>query len=74
MILKIRVITNAKKKEIKKQKDLLKVYLISKPEKGKANKELIALLSSHFSVSKSRIEIIKGKKRKDKIIKILDKR
>lgn len=66
--MKIKVITNAKKQEIKKQGDLLKVYLISKPEKGKANNELINLLTDYFKTSKSNINIRKGKKSKNKII------
>ncbi|MBU2564615.1 DUF167 domain-containing protein [Patescibacteria group bacterium] len=66
--MKIKVITNAKKQEIKKQGDLLKVYLISKPEKGKANNELINLLTDYFKTSKSNINIRKGEKSKNKIM------
>lgn len=48
-------------------------YIISvkKPAiEGKANKALIELLSGYFDVPKSRIEIIKGHKSKNKVIEI----
>ena len=51
----------------------LKVYLIAVPVDGKANKELIKLLSKELGVSKSRISILKGEKSKEKIIRINDK-
>ena len=49
----------------------LKIYLTAVPIQGKANKELMKLLSEKLSVSKSRIKIIKGEKNKEKIIEIL---
>ncbi len=49
----------------------LKIYLTAAPIDGKANKELIKLLSEKLSVSKSKINIIKGEKSKEKIIEVL---
>lgn len=76
MLLNIKVFPGAKNQEVKKQESLLgdlwKVYLKSKPEKGKANKELIDFLSEKFKVSKSEIVILKGKTSRNKIIKIGD--
>lgn len=58
----------------KEERDLpqLRVYLTAVPVDGKANKELIRLLSDVLNVSRSRISIIKGEKNKDKIIKVDD--
>jgi len=70
MIINIKVITNAKRQEIKQENDKLKIYLKSKPEKGKANEELINLLASHFNVSKINFKILKGKKSRNKLIEI----
>jgi len=50
----------------------LKAYLTVVPEKGKANKKLIEILSETMNISKSRISIIKGDKSHDKIIEIDD--
>ena len=51
----------------------LKIYLTAVPGDGRANAELVKLLSKELGVSKSRISIIKGKKNKEKIIRINDK-
>ncbi|MDF1498011.1 MAG: DUF167 domain-containing protein [Patescibacteria group bacterium] len=48
----------------------LKIYLIAVPVDGKANKELIKLLSKELGISKSKINIIKGGKSKQKVIEI----
>lgn len=48
----------------------IKAYITAVPIKGKANKELIGLLSEELGVSKNRISIIKGKTSNNKIIDI----
>lgn len=50
----------------------LRVYLTAVPVDGKANKELIKLLSKELDISKSKISILKGEKNKEKIIEIND--
>jgi len=50
----------------------LKIYLIAVPVDGKANKELIKLLSKELGISKCKINIIKGEKNKEKVIEIDD--
>lgn len=49
----------------------LKIYLTAVPVQGKANKELVKLLAGELGISKSKIEIIKGEKNKNKIIEVL---
>ncbi|MEO0137003.1 MAG: DUF167 domain-containing protein [candidate division WOR-3 bacterium] len=71
MLINIRTIPNAKKKEvIMLGKDLYKVKLISPPEKGKANEELIEVLADYFNTKKSNIRIIKGEFGRDKVVEI----
>jgi len=71
MIIKIKVITNAKKQKIELQPDKsLKIHLISQPARGKANQELIELLADYYHLSKSQIKIIQGETAKNKIIEI----
>ncbi len=48
----------------------LKCYLKSPPEKGKANKELIALIAKVLSCSQNQVEIIKGLTARKKTIKV----
>lgn len=72
MNIEVRVTTNAKKREIKKEEGYFRVRLTSQPVEGKANKELIEYLSEVFGVKKSGIRIIRGEKDKIKIISIPD--
>ena len=68
MKLDIKVIPNAKKHLIKEGESVLKVYLAAPAVDGKANKALVEVLSEHFQVRKSQIEIIKGLKSRIKTI------
>lgn len=52
-------------------RDCINVKLKARAEKGKANKELIQLLSSILSLPSSNIIIVGGKKSRQKSIKIL---
>lgn len=70
-IIAIRVIPNAKKNLIKEEPGRLKVYLNAPAVEGKANKALIEILSEHFSVKKSQIQIIQGAKSRDKVVRIV---
>ena len=70
MIINVKVITNASKTEVVKRDELFLVKVHSSPEKGKANKEVIKLLSKYFDCSKSCIEIVKGAKNNLKIIEV----
>jgi len=49
----------------------LKIYLTAVPIQGKANKELVKLLSEKLGVGKSKIKIVKGEKNKEKVIEVL---
>ncbi len=51
-------------------KDIVEASVISPPNKGKANKELIALISDFFNVPKSQISIVGGMKSREKIVRI----
>ena len=64
--------------EVSFHKDFLKVEankimvgLTSKPEKGKANLELIKKLAKHFKVSSSQVRIVSGLKSRRKIVEIM---
>lgn len=48
------------------------ICLRSKPEKGKANKELIERLASYFVVSKGKVQIISGLTSRNKVVEIRD--
>jgi len=61
IILNVKVITSARKNEIVGKRDeSIVIKLDAHPEKGKANKRLIAFLSELLKVRKSNITILKG--------------
>lgn len=49
---------------------VLKVMVTTPPEKGKANKALIALLAKEWSIAKSQITITSGETSRNKVVKI----
>ena len=49
------------------------ICLKSKPERGKANKELVEKLASYFEVSKDKVRIISGLTSRKKLIEIQEK-
>jgi len=50
--------------------DSLKVKLTSPPVEGKANNEIISVLSKVLGIKKKQIEIISGRSSKNKIIRL----
>lgn len=72
MVLNIKVIPGAKRNLLKDEGGQIKVYLTAPPVDGKANAALMDFLSEYYQVRVSAIEIIKGLKSRNKVIKIND--
>jgi len=71
MIIQVKVKPQSKKEYIERISDKkYQVCLHEAPEKGKANKALVKLLADYFSISLSKVVIVKGQKSKDKIVNI----
>ncbi len=71
MLCKVKVFPCSKKEEvIKKSEDSFEVKVKEKPEQGKANKAVLRALSSFLGLSLGDIRIIKGFKKRNKILKI----
>lgn len=47
------------------------ISIKSKPERGKANRELVEKLAEHFGVGEDRVRIISGLTSRKKIVEIL---
>lgn len=68
---KVKVKPNSKQQKIEEQPDgSLSVHLKSPPIDGKANEELIKLLSEKFDVAKSHIRIKSGLSSRQKLVEI----
>lgn len=71
MKLTVKVIPGAQRTEVvEATSTTMKVRLNAVPEKGRANVELIKLLSKHFGVRKSMINILKGHLGRDKVVEV----
>ena len=51
--------------------DTLKVKLTAPPVEGKANKELTEVLAKEFGIAKRNVQILSGKRSKNKVIKLI---
>ncbi len=70
--LKVRVHPRAHKKMMQKTGEHeYKVWVVSPPSEGRANKEVIDLVASHFLIPPSRVKIARGEKSRQKML-ILD--
>jgi uncharacterized protein (TIGR00251 family) len=67
---------SSQSKIVVKDEESIKIYLNSPPVDGKANAELIKLLSKKLGIAKSGIEIIRGQSGRKKTLRVtgLDKR
>ncbi len=70
MNLEVKVITGAKKREMRLEGSRLKVRLAARPVKGKANEELIAYIAEIFRVKRHEVSIIAGEKETRKVLSI----
>ena len=69
----VKVKPNSKNQSIEEAKDgSLTLHLKSPPVDGKANEELIQILSKKFNVSKSKILIKSGLSSRNKLVEIDD--
>lgn len=67
--LNVKVHTRSRQQKVQKTGEReYTVKVLSPPAGGKANKEVIAVLASHFHFPPSRVKILKGKKSRHKIV------
>jgi len=71
VIIKVKVKPNSKKEGVERKDGYFIVRVNKPPIDGKANERVIELLAKYFKVSKSKVNIIKGHKGKEKIIEIV---
>lgn len=73
LALIIKVTPNANSTGVKEimADEVVKLSVAAPPQKDKANQELIKYLARVFKVNKENVTIIKGKKNKQKLIKII---
>lgn len=71
MTITVRVIPRARKRDIKKQPDgSYKIKVLSPPIDGRANSEVIDVIARKYGVKRSKVKIISGEKRREKVVEI----
>ncbi len=71
MKLSVKVKPNSRENKVEYvKKDNFRISVKAPPKEGKANKEVIRLLSEYFKVPQSSIRILSGKTSKNKIVEI----
>jgi uncharacterized protein len=67
-LLRIKVIPNASRTELKEVNGSLKLYLQAVPEKGKANQAVIKFFKKEYNL---KVEIKSGSKSRDKVLRLI---
>lgn len=70
VIKNIKVVPNAKKNEVLREGDRLKVRVTAPAVDGKANKALIDMLAEYFNIRRKDVKIIRGEKSREKVVEI----
>lgn len=69
--LQIRAVPNGKRAEIVgRYGDAWKVRVTAAPEKGRANQELVKLLSQKLGLPRDAIEVVRGQSTRDKVVAV----
>ncbi|MEI6831880.1 MAG: DUF167 domain-containing protein [Candidatus Omnitrophota bacterium] len=70
MIFDVRVTPRASRNRVEQVGNKLKVYLTSPAQDGRANNQLIDLLSAYFKIKKYKIIIKSGDKSRNKLVSV----
>jgi len=70
MRIHLKVFPKASREEIVEKDGRVKAYVKAAPEKGKANKALIALVAKEYKVKKKDVVIISGQTGKNKTLEV----
>ncbi|MDD4956666.1 MAG: DUF167 domain-containing protein [Candidatus Omnitrophica bacterium] len=71
MRLELKVIPKSSRNVIVEEGGTLRVYVTAAPDKGKANKAVIDLLSERYGVPKRCVRFIKGESSRTKVVEVL---
>jgi uncharacterized protein (TIGR00251 family) len=72
VLIRVHVTLNAKEARVVRVGEAeFEVKVDERAIEGRANKRLLAILSEHFRVPKSRISIVSGAKSRDKLLEVM---
>ena len=72
VLIKTKIFPNSKKAEIRKvDKDSFEIKVKAGPILGAVNREVVEMLAIYFKISKSKIQMIRGGRARNKLFKII---
>ncbi|MHB8107418.1 MAG: DUF167 domain-containing protein [Candidatus Cryosericum sp.] len=69
MQITVRVIPGSSRSDVEPG-DPWRVHLHARPAEGKANEELLQIISRHFGVARSAVRIVRGYASRNKIVEV----
>lgn len=69
-LLPVRVTPKAAQNRIRIVDGIVRVYVTAAPDKGKANKAVIALVAEALNVPKSAVALVRGEASREKMLRI----
>ena len=70
-VIAVRVTPKASRNAVVYEDGVVKVYVTVVPESGKANAAVVKLLAKAMGVAKSRLELVRGSKGRDKVFRVI---
>ncbi|HDI73526.1 MAG TPA: DUF167 domain-containing protein [Candidatus Korarchaeota archaeon] len=71
-LVRVRVIPRARSEGITEEGEELVVRVREPPEGGRANRRVVELIARHYGVPKSKVEIVRGHRSREKLVKVED--
>jgi uncharacterized protein (TIGR00251 family) len=68
--LEIKVFPKSSREELVEKDGVIKAYVKAAPDKGKANKALVALIAKKYRVKKTDVTIVTGQTSRNKVVEV----
>ena len=73
MKIHLKVIPKSSRSELISKDGLIRAYVRSAPDKGKANRELVELVAKAYGVPKSHVSVVSGETCRNKTLEVKGK-
>ena len=70
MKINVKVFPRSSHEKITAKDGILKAYVNAAPDKGKANKALVALIAKEYNVPKMNVKIVSGMTSRNKVVEV----
>ncbi len=64
------MVPRARREGVTPEGEVLVVRVREPPEGGRANRRVVELLAKHFGVPKSQVEIVRGHRSREKLVRV----